>query len=169
MQPLLKKPEDFKKINYISFFISFGLLFITICSILTLLPVASTGITINPLYILSRDVSFSVFLQRLDALFILFWILALLCYLSSLVFFINIIFSKIFNVLDIKMPSYLICMLLLACSLYPFNIGLIEFLENIVLKYAIISIVFILGPIILILGNIKFRTKSRKELNKNVF
>ena len=67
------------------------------------------------------------------------------------------------------MPSYLICMLLLACSLYPFNIGLIEFLENIVLKYAIISIVFILGPIILILGNIKFRTKSRKELNKNVF
>ena len=169
LQPLLKKPEDFKKINYISFFISFGLLFITICSILTLLPVASTGITINPLYILSRDVSFSVFLQRLDALFILFWILALLCYLSSLVFFINIIFSKIFNVLDIKMPSYLICMLLLACSLYPFNIGLIEFLENIVLKYAIISIVFILGPIILILGNIKFRTKSRKELNKNVF
>ena len=85
LQPLLRNPEDFKKVSYISFFISFALLFITICSILTLLPIASTGITINPLYILSRDVSFSVFLQRLDALFVLFWILALLSYLSSLV------------------------------------------------------------------------------------
>ena len=113
--------------------------------------------------------SFSVFLQRLDALFILFWILALLCYLSSLVFFINIIFSKIFNILDIKMPSYLICMLLFSCSLFPFNIGLIKFLENIVLKYGIIFIVFILSPLILILGNLKFHIKSRKEINKNVF
>ena len=164
LQPLLRNPEDFKKVSYISFFISFALLFITICSILTLLPIASTGITINPLYILSRDVSFSVFLQRLDALFVLFWILALLSYLSSLVFFINLIFSKITNISDKSMFSYIVCMLLFGICLYPFNIALIKFLENIVLKYAIIGVTFIISPLILILGHLKFNIKSRKEL-----
>lgn len=167
LQPLLKEPTDFKKISYISFFISFGLLFITVCSILTLLPLASTGITINPLYLLSRNVSFSDFLQRLDGIFVLFWILSLLCYLSSLVFFTNLCFSKIVNISDNKMFTYITCMLLFGFSLLPFDISTITFLETSILKYMTTGIVFIMSPIILILAMLKEKFKVRKGVAKN--
>lgn len=167
LQPLLKEPTDYKKISYISFFISFGLLFITVCSILTLLPLASTGITINPLYLLSRNVSFSDFLQRLDGIFVLFWILSLLCYLSSLVFFINLCFSKIVNISDNKMFTYITCMLLFGFSLLPFDISTITFLETSILKYMTTGIVFIMSPIILILAMLKEKFKVRKGVAKN--
>jgi spore germination protein (amino acid permease) len=168
LQPLLKNPEDFKKVNYISFFICFALLFITIASVLSLLPADSISLSVNPLYLIARKVNFGEFLQRLDGLFILFWILSLLCYLSSLVFFISLIFSKIANITDLKMITYPICMLLFGALLYPIDIAEISIFESTILRYGIIAIIFIISPIILLISNFKFSKLNKKGFKNEI-
>jgi uncharacterized membrane protein len=125
-------------------------------------------LTVNPLYLISRKVNIGEFMQRLDGLFILFWILSLLCYLSSLVFFINLIFSKLTNTTDLKMTSYLVCMLLFGCLLYPVDIAEIGFFESTFLKYSIIAIVFVISPIILLISNFKFSRINKKGLKNEI-
>ena len=164
LPPLLKNIKDYKSITYISFFICSALLCITICTVLTLLPLTTNSITINPLYLLSRNVNLSSFLQRLDGLFVLFWILALLSYLSSLLFFINLIYSKISGISERAMFSYIVCIFLLGFAIYPFDVSIIQFLESEVLKYSIITITFVFSPAILICGCLKKKGQSKNAL-----
>ena len=154
-KPLLANPKDFKKITIISYLISFTLLFITVSSMLTLFSTTTNNEPINSLFLLVRQIELGKFLQRVDSLFILLWILSIFAYLSFVIFIINRIIKKMTNISNEKIISFSTCSILLGLALIPINISKIHFIENVVYKYVILSFIFGIGLIILILGNIK--------------
>ena len=155
LKPLLKDINDFKSVSIISYIISFVLLILTVVPMLTLFNANSNSEPINSLFLLSRQIEFGRFLQRVDSLFIFLWIFAVLSYLSLIIFLINRIIKKILPISNEKMLSYLTCHILFSISLIPTNISIIHFIENTLYRYLVIGFVFILETSILILANFK--------------
>lgn len=162
-KPLLKNSYDFKKITISSFLISWGLLFLTIVSLLFVFPMADNGSNINFLYLLSRKISLGDFLQKIDALFILLWILSIFSYLSIITFILNSIFKKLTHASDGNMFSYLIASLLLGICLYPFNISELKFIQTTIYKYFVLILLFGVSFFILLFANWKFKQKKRRK------
>lgn len=157
LKPLLKKPEDFKKVSIISYIISLALLLITVISMLSIFSTTSSSEPINSLFLLVRQVELGKFIQRVDSLFILLWIFAILSYLSFIIFTINRILKKLVNINNEKMLSFSTSSILLGLTLIPMNVAKIHFIENVVYRYFILSFIFGIGFSILILANIKKR------------
>lgn len=105
-KPLLKDTYEFSKITIISFIISWAILFITIISLMSAFPLVQGTDTINFIYLISKKISLGTFIQRIDALFILLWIISIFSYLSVTSFMINIIFKKIVKFENRKMFTY---------------------------------------------------------------
>lgn len=166
LKPLLKKPSAFKRNSIISFLISFILLMLTIVPMLTLFNTSSNSEPINSLFLLSRQLELGRFLQRVDALFIFLWILAILAYLSFIIFMINRIIQKIVPLSNEKMMSFSTCSLLFGISLIPINISYIHFVEDTLYRYLIIGFTFILGIAILILANLKKKLSLKSNINQ---
>ncbi len=157
LKPLLENQSDFKKISIIAYILSIIILLLTVIPILTLFNTSHGNEPINSLFLLARQIKFSNFIQRVDALFILLWILAIYSYLSFVIFLINRIIKKITNVADERMISFSTCSILFGLSLIPLNMSHIHFIEDTVYRFMVIGFMFGLGIIILILGNIKYR------------
>lgn len=115
---------------------------------------------INSLFLLARQIELGTFIQRVDALFILLWILSIFSYLSFVVFLINRILKKLTNVSNEKMFTFSTCSLLFGLTLIPFNIAQINFIENNIYRYVILGFMFGIGIIILALANIKNKLKK---------
>lgn len=160
LMPLLKDSFNFKKITTISYIISWVLLFLTVISILTIFPITSNTEPLNSLYLLSRKIKLGDFLQRLDAIFILLWLISIFCYLSVCIFLINRIFKKLTNVADERIVTLSTTSILFGLCLLPFNIAINRFMENTVYRYVIIGLIFIICFIILVLANLKFKFKK---------
>lgn len=105
LMPLLKDSFSYKKVTTWSYIISWLLLFLTVLSILTIFPITNDTEPLNALYLLSRKIELGDFLQRLDAMFVLLWIISIFCYLSVCIFMINRVFKKLTNVTDEKLVS----------------------------------------------------------------
>lgn len=155
-KPLLKNPFDFSKVTIISFVISWILLLLTIISLLTVFPVTNASSNLNFLYSLARKINLGNFLQRLDAIFIMLWILCIFSYLSIITHIINTIFKKITLTSSRNMFSYFIAIVLLGICLIPVNIAQIKFIQSTIYKYAILGS-FALSFIVLLLANFKFK------------
>ena len=96
-KPLLKNSYEFSKVTISSYLIAWFLLFITIISLMSAFPMTQDTNAINYLYLLSKKITLGNFIQRIDALFILLWILSIFCYLSIVIFMMNVISKKITN------------------------------------------------------------------------
>lgn len=155
LKPLLRNAQDFKKISIISYIISFFMLLLTIIPMLTLFNTSSNSEPINSLFLLSRQIELGRFLQRVDAIFIFLWIVAIFAYLSLILFFINRIINKIVPISNEQMLSYSTCSILFGITLIPINISQIHFIEDSLYRYLIIGFMFGIGLIILLLGNLK--------------
>lgn len=160
LKPLLKNPKDFKKITIISYVISLVLLLLTVISMLTIFTSNSTNAPINSLFLLARQIELGTFLQRVDALFILLWILSIFCYLSFVVFVINRIIKKVSNISNEKMLTFSTCSILFGLTLIPFNIAQLNFIENTIYRYVILIFMLGIGVGLLILSNIKLLRKK---------
>lgn len=160
LKPLLKNPNDFKKISIISYVISLALLALTVISMLTIFTSNSSNAPINSLFLLARQIEFGTFLQRVDALFILLWILSIFSYLSFVVFIINKIVKKVTKISNEKMVTYSTCSILFGLCLIPFNIAELDFIEDIIYRYVILIFMLIIGIILLVLANIKLAHKK---------
>lgn len=160
LMPLLKDSFAFKKVTTWSYIISWLLLFLTVVSILTIFPITNDTEPLNSLYLLSRKIELGDFLQRLDALFVLLWIISIFCYLSLSIFMINRVFKKLTNITDEKLVSLSTASIFFGLCLLPFNVAISRFMENTVYRYLIIGITFIGCFIILILANLKFKFKK---------
>lgn len=158
--PLLKDSFVFKKVTTISYIISWLLLFLTVVSILIIFPTANDTEPLNSLYLLSRRIELGDFLQRLDAAFVLLWLISIFCYLSVTIFIINRIIKKMLNLSDERMVTFSSVSIFFGLCLLPFNIALIRFMGNTVYRYSIIGLIFIVCFIILILANLKFKFKK---------
>ena len=163
LPPMLKEPEKFKKIAIIST-ISTGL-FILLC-VATLLFMFSFFITtdeIMPLFSAARHIEFGSFFQRFESVFLLLWIISFCCYLSITCKFSAHIFTKMFNLSNIKLILNIFSILIFIIALLPKNYAMSNYFETNIYRYIIIAIGFILGISILILANIKKKKVGEKN------
>ncbi len=166
LMPLLKDNFNFKKITIISYLISWLLLFVTVISILTIFPITNNSEPLNALYLLSRKIELGDFLQRLDAAFVLLWIISIFCYLAISIFMVNRIIRKLTNIADEKVLTLSTTSILFGLCLLPFNIAMSRFIENVIYRYLIIGLIFIGCFIILLLANLKFKFSKKGNLAK---
>lgn len=159
LMPLLKEKKDFKKFSIISIFISALFLSLTVFALLTVFPFITHTEENISVYILVRLAQFGSFLQRSDALFIFLWIISTFSYLSITTYLILNILKKTLNLQDSKELSYSIIGIILGISLLIKEPTLLAFLEEKIYKYYLLLLIFIISPFILILGNIKYKSK----------
>ena len=125
---------------------------------------------IMPIYLASRYIEFGTFLQRIDAIFLLIWILEVGVYLSVIVMFILRILKKITLIENSSNLVYSVCLLLFCISLVPRGFADIDFFNDTIYKYSILYFVIITGLLILIMANIKkkLQEKKNKQGGKNI-
>lgn len=161
--PPMVEPKNFKKISIISISISSIFLLLSITSLLFLFSFISTTEDVMSLYLASRHIEFSRFFQRLDAIFLLIWILSITSYLGIITSFSMHILKKITNLSDSKPLVYSFACIIFSVSLLPKDLVQIRFLENEIYKYIVLGLTFGISIIILILANLKYKRHLKKE------
>lgn len=160
LPPLLKEPSKMKKITLVS--IGITAIYLILC-VSTLLFMFSSFLNVNeisPLYNAARYIEFGEFFQRLESVFLLFWILAFACYLSIVTKFSMSIFQKITGISSKKPIANIFGLLLFAVSLLPKTFAISSYLESKIYPVLVLIVGFGLGFSILILSNLKFRKKG---------
>lgn len=161
LNPFLEKPDKFKKISIVSTIICGIYLFFTVtCILLSLSYSFKTGESFS-LYLLTRNLDYGRFLRRIDAVFILIWIISIIIYISLAIYFSIYIFQKITKISDTSSINYTFNLLALAVLLIP--VSLVTFLNtvSIIFRYASITVLFIISGLIMIWANLKL-----KHINK---
>lgn len=164
--PLLKDKKCFTKISFLSMGLSALLLFSTVSTLL-LVHSFSGSQSVLSIYLATRAISFGSFLQRPDSLFILIWILSMFSYLALITGVSCYLVDK-----DKPHPKRITLLTIITLTfivgIIPKNISELSFLENVILKYFAIGLVFGLNLIILIIANLKLRFSTPKPIEKCV-
>ena len=155
LPPFLKKPENMKKILLISIGISALYLLLSVATLLFIFAFFVSTNEITPLYNAARYIEFGNFFQRLESIFLLFWILVFACYLSIVIKFSMGIFKKLTNISTKKPLIDVFGLLILGISLIPKNYAISQKFESSIYPYLVLGIVFFLGLSILIVANFK--------------
>ena len=153
-------PKDSKKIGLTSIIFSGILLFLSITSLLLIFPFATGGEGILSIYMITRSIQFGTFFQRVDAFFILIWVLTFFSYISVLLAFGLKITNKNVKAEKSNVPAFLIGLGIFIVTLIPQNIAQIRFAENVIYKYSCLIIVFAMSFVIMLLGYLKKRKKG---------
>ena len=161
--PFLEKTSNFKKITIVSTIISSIYLIFSVFSFLSSLASIAETDQIISFYLFTRIVELGNFLERVDAIFIFAWFFSLLSFISITLFFILNIIKKITKIKNTKPLSAPLGFIILGISLVFKNYSQVKYLENIVLKYGSISLIFIVGIVIFVLANLKYK-RSNKDL-----
>lgn len=160
IMPMLKDYNQFKKLSYSSVILSGILILLSIVALLLMFPIPISSGSNIPLYLQTRKLTLGKLIQRVDALFILIWIITILSYISIIIGFIVSIFKKISNVQSSSTVSSCFIAILLGASLIYNNIIQIRKLDAENYKYLTLILVFGLGFLILLLANIKNMIKK---------
>lgn len=159
--PILENPKDFKKITVISTIISAIYLFFSVICLLMMFPFISFSDGMLSVYLLTRLIKLGRFFQRVDAILIFIWILSFLSFLSITICLINRILKKLVNLKSPNEMTYSICFIVFSIALLFRNITDIKIVQNLFLKYVIISLVFVISLAILIFANIKQKRRNQ--------
>ena len=163
IMPMLKDSKIFKKVSIVSTILVGILIVGSVSSLVLSFPFIENINEISSLYVESRDISYWQVFQRIDGLFVFSWILALLSYISVVLFIIVVIFRKLTNAKK-EFPVVLaFATITYVTTLIPNNIAMIRFLEDIVFKYTNIIVAIFLSLIVLIFANIKYKIVNRKN------
>ena len=152
--------NDSKKIGLTSIILSGIILFLSITSLLLIFPFATGGEGILSIYMITRSIQFGTFFQRVDAFFILIWVLTFFSYLSVIFAFTLKITNKNLKTQNSNIPAFLIGLGVFIVTLIPQNIAQIRFAENVIYKYVCLIIVFGMSFAILLLGYLKKNKKG---------
>lgn len=158
--PILKEPKDFKVIAITSTIISAIYLFLSVICLLMIFPFVAFSDEMLSVYLLTRLIEFGKFFQRVDAIFIFIWILSTFSFLSITTVFVNNILKKLIRIKDNGEMCYSICAIIFSVALVFENISDMKYLQNILSKYIVILLVFVMSLIILILANLKHRKEK---------
>lgn len=160
LPPFLKEPEKFKKITIVSTIITAIYLILCVSTLLFMFSFFIDTNEITPLYNATRYIEFGSFFQRLESVFLLFWILVFACYLSIVSKFAMNIFKKITNIETKKPLIDVFGLLFFSIALVPKNYAISQNFEVKVYPYLMLSISIFLGISILIIANISQKRKK---------
>ena len=160
MRSSYKDPKDVKRNGLTSVILSGIILFLSVTSLILIFPFATGGEGILSIYMITRSIQFGTFFQRVDAFFILIWVLTFFSYLSVVFAFILRITNKNLRMQKSNIPTFIIGLGVFIVTLIPQNIAQIRFAENVIYKYACLIIVFGMSFVILLLGYLKKNKKG---------
>ena len=163
LPPMLKEPEKLKKIAIISVICTGAFILLCVATLLFMFSFFITTNEVMPLFSAARYIEFGSFFQRFESIFLLIWIISFCCYLSISCKFATHIFSKMFNLSDMKPLLTIFTILILGISLLPKNYALSSSFETDFYRYLRIAIGYILGMLILILANLKKKKVGEKN------
>lgn len=160
--PILKKPEDYKKTVVFSIVISGIYIFFSVLCLIMVFPYAAFTDETLSMYLLTRRITFGKFFQRIDAMFILFWIISILVFLSMNLHFSNSILKKLFNIKHSKELNYSISFIIFSIALSFESIASMKQILNVYIKYAFILLCLVISFVILLFAYLK----QKKEINR---
>jgi len=163
LPPLLKEPEKMKKITLISIGITALYLILSVATLLFIFSFFITTDEITPLYNATRYIELGDFFQRLESVFLIIWILAFACYLSTISRFSVSVFKKLTNVDNSKPLIDIFGLLILGLSLVPENYAISQSFENTIYPHLVIAVAYFLSIGLLIIANLKRRKESEYE------
>ena len=112
------------------------------------------------MYLLTRRITFGKFFQRIDAMFILFWILSILVFISLNINMVNIILKKLINIKNIEELNYSISLVIFSIALSFTSIANMKYILNVYIKYAFIILCIVISFIILLLAYLKHKKEK---------
>lgn len=136
-----------------------------IIALLFLIPSITEINNTLSIYILARNVSLGDFIQSIDAIFILIWIMSIFSYLAIIMHFILSFFKKITNIKSDSSMVYCFSAFLFIIAMLPKNISDTTFFESTFYKYASIIFVFFVCSVILLFAYIKKKRELKKGDN----
>lgn len=161
LPPLLKKPEDFKKISLWSVSISFVFLFLNVAVILFMFSYLMSENDILPLFTASQYIQIGNFFVRFEVIFLLIWMEIFASYLAIVVKFCMLIMQKITNVGSSKVFSYPFAVLILGVSMIPTTYAQIQSFDIKIYPQILLGFCYIFCILLLIFANLK-RKKDKK-------
>ena len=164
LPPLLKEPKNFKKIAVSSVFISGCYILLAVSIVIFMFPFFAKVDKVIPLYAAARYVEFGSFFQRLEAIFLLIWIVAFCCYLGILNIFSIHIFRRITKINYIKPIVIPFGLVMLGISLLPTDHTVTKFFESVIYRFMVLGITYILSFCILLFANYK---KKKQVVKRN--
>jgi hypothetical protein len=162
LPPLLKKPENFKKVAITSIIIHIIYLILAVATVLFMFASLTDVNGIMPLYSSARYLEFGDFFERLESVFLLIWIMSFACYISIASKFSILILKKLFNIKNSKPLVFPFSILILAIALLPKNYAYVKFFETSIYPYIIIGFVFVFCISLLVFANIKKKSQNLK-------
>ena len=160
---MLKEPEKLKKIAVISVICTGAFILLCVATLLFMFSFFITTDEVMPLFSAARHIEFGSFFQRFESIFLLIWIISFCCYLSISCKFATHIFTKMFNLSDMRPLLNVFTILIFGISLLPKNYAISNSFETDIYRYLRIAIGFILGITILILANLKKKKVGEKN------
>lgn len=160
INPILKDYKKFKSISIISILVSSMYLFLSVASMLLVFSFSSSSDQTIAIYSLTRTIEYGRFLQRVDAIFILVWILLTFSYISIVVVFNLNIFKKITNITNSRAMAFSFITLILGISFFADNVAESKFIHEALYKHFELILVFGISFAILLIANIKLKLKK---------
>ena len=153
--PILKEHKDFNTVALLGTLFSFIFLLISVISLLLSCSAITKTDELFSIYLLTRIISFGTVFQRIDAIFILLWILAFFSFFSFNCFIILQLFKKTCKIKYENTMIYALIAIIFCISIIVKDITIIKFLFRNVFKYTFIFATIFLNITILIIANIK--------------
>ena len=165
LPPLLDKPDKLKRMSVVAISISSVYLLLSVACLLLSLSFTMHSDESFSLYVLTRNLVYGRFIQRVDAIFILVWIIAILSYINIPISLCIYIFKKITNISDTNSFNYTINLLILALCIIPVEYAIFTKVISQVVQNYFFILFFAVSLPVLILANLKWmiREKLRKE------
>ncbi len=159
--------KNYKKVGYISFFMTAFLILSIIFLLVGIIPYPSIVENYFPVFELTRLISLSRFIQRVESIFILLWILATFVYLSLSVHFIIYIFQKIFDLKYTQrlIPTFTTTVVAISATLRSFEV--IIKIRKFFFEYISAYTLYVLPILLLILAVLKRRRECKKLIVQN--
>lgn len=155
MPPILKKPEDIKKVSVTAIILSAIFLLLSVSTILFMFSGFVETDELLPLYSATKYVKFGSFFRKPDSIYLLIWIIAFMSYLGITLKFSTNILKKITHFKSANFLSFLIAICIFCVSLWPKNYAISTYYSNIVYKYSFFTLVIGISFIVLLFATLK--------------
>ena len=160
LMPVLKNPKDYKKTALGSIIISGIYIFLSVLCLSLIFPYAAFTDETLSMYLLTRRITFGKFFQRIDAMFILFWIISVLVFLSMNLYFANNTLRKLISTKHSSELTYSISFIIFSIALSYDSIASMKYILNVYIKYAFISLCLVLSFLIMLFAYLKHKKEN---------
>ena len=161
--PYIGSGKKLRKVGGISIGVYLIYLMLGVIALLFLIPSITEINNTLSIYILSRRINFGEFIQRIDAIFILIWIMSIFNYLAITMHFSLTTFRRMVNSKHANGMVYCFAAFLYIISLIPQTLADVNLFDGTIYKYTSIIFVFFITTIILIIAYFKKKKYLRKE------